>query len=118
MRWLIGIVGAVFLGSVAGGKGALVGFAVGFIIGVWLERKAKKHRAQRPPPLSDRQIVRAAPVSASKPLPAYRPPSAGSGISVRISFGADSSVESRKKRGDNKLTWHPPGQPVKHAGIL
>jgi len=117
MRWLIGVVGAVFLGSIAGGRGALVGFGVGFVIGVWIEGKFRKSRRKLPPPIPDRRVPQPGTPSAARPSPALRSPTSGSGVSIRVSFGGDSPGERRASRGDTKLTWYPAGQPVSHSGI-
>jgi uncharacterized tellurite resistance protein B-like protein len=114
MRWLIGVVGAVFLGSIAGWQGALVGFAVGFVIGVWIEGKARK---KGPAPLPERRVVQTAPPSAAKPPPLSRSSAYGSGVSIRVSIDGDFPAERRASGGDTKLTWYPAGQPVSHSGL-
>lgn len=117
MRWLIGVVGAVFLGRIAGGQGALVGFAVGFVIGVWIEGKVRKSRRKVPPPMADRRVIQTTPPAAGRPSPVLRSSAYGSGVSIRVSFGGDSPTERSTARGEAKLTWYPAGQPVSHSGI-
>ena len=119
MRWLIGVIGAVFLGRIAGWQGALVGFAVGFVIGVWIEGKARKLRKKGPPPLPKRGIGQTAPQSAAKPPPVLRSSAYRLGASIRVSIGGDSPApaERRASRGDTKLTWYPAGQPVSYSGL-
>lgn len=116
MRWLLAFIGAIFLGRLASWQGALIGLAVGFIIGAWIEKKFRKSKPA-PLPVASR---RAAPPDlrpTRKPVSAPQVGQRDAGFSIEVSFGTDAPAERRAARTDAKLTWYPAGQPVSHEGL-
>lgn len=116
MRWLLAVIGAVFLGRIASWQGALVGLAVGFIIGVWIEKKFRKV-TKTAPPTPAKRVREKAPSPIAKPVPVPQAAMRNSGLSIEVSFGTDTPHERRGGRNDAKLAWHPAGQPVSHEGL-
>lgn len=117
MGWVFGIIVAGLLGSLVGWKGALVGFVIGAITGLWIKKRLGKSRRKPPPPIPKNGRARTSPPQngkrGSEPRAAVRQP----GISIDVSFSSDFPSERRADQIDAKLTWYPPGQPVSHEGL-
>jgi uncharacterized tellurite resistance protein B-like protein len=109
MRWFLPVVCAA-VGAVIDGwpgaldwPGALIGLTLGYIVAVLIGKKPSVNVAPR----------------ASQPvqqLPRNVRPK--SEIGVSLSFGGAEAPARRSERIPSRLTWHAPGEPVIHSGLL
>ncbi len=117
MAWLFGIILAGLFGFLTGWKGALVGFVVGAILGLWIKRKGGKTRGKQPPPMPKKRRTRTQPPQKPQQAQESRAAAPQSNPPMNVSFSSDLPSERRIARGEAKLIWYPPGQPVSHEGL-
>lgn len=95
----------------------MLGFVVGFIIGVWIAKKFRRSPKTDAPPMLEGRVRHAGPPLVAPPAPVKRAAARDPGVSIRVSFGSDAPMERSAGRSDAKLTWYPAGQPVSHSGL-